>query len=188
MSDIKVLVPLAEGFEEIEAVTIIDMLRRAGAVVVSAGLHERHVTGGHEIRLETDVLLDDVQNKSWDLIVLPGGGKGVENLLADSRILSLIHRHVQAGKEIGAICAAPRVLENAGVTKGCTLTIHPMQREYLKDSKVEDKAVVMSDRMITGRSAGAAMAFSLALISRLMGRDVAEKVEKGVISGVRFGT
>jgi len=63
-----------------------------------------------------------------------------------------------------------------------------MQREYLKDSKVEDKAVVISDRMITGRSAGAAMAFSLALISRLMGKDVAEKVEKGVISGVRFGT
>ncbi|MCD6234696.1 MAG: DJ-1/PfpI family protein [Candidatus Marinimicrobia bacterium] len=188
MGDIRVLVPLAEGFEEIEAVTIIDMLRRAGAVVVSAGLHERHVTGGHDIRLETDVLLDDVLNKSWDLIVLPGGGKGVENLLADTRILSMVQKHNRAGKETGAICAAPRVLEKAGITKGHTITIHPMQKEYLQDSTVEDKAVVTSDRMITGRSAGAAMAFALTLIKRLMGKDVAEKVEKGVISGVRFDT
>ncbi len=188
MTDVKILVPLADGFEEIEAVTIIDMLRRAGAVVVSAGVHGRHITGGHDIRMEADVLLEDVLDKVWNLIVLPGGGKGVENLLADPRIITLIQKQYREGKEIGAICAAPRVLEKAGITKGKHITIHPMQRNYLKDSVVEDKTVVESDQVITGRSAGAAMPFALSLIKRCFGQETAETVEKGVLSGVHFDT
>ncbi|MDD3807040.1 MAG: DJ-1/PfpI family protein [Candidatus Marinimicrobia bacterium] len=183
MGEIKILVPLANGFEEIEAITIIDMLRRAGAIVVSAGLENRHVTGSHEIRIEADTLLEGILDKEWNMIVLPGGGKGVENLLDDDRVIKIIQKHYEASKEIGAICAAPRVLEKAGITKGEKITLHPLHKKYIHEAIVIDKPVVESGRIITGRSAGAAMTFSLCLIKHLFGKEIVENVEKGVLSG-----
>jgi protein deglycase len=187
MNEKKVLVPLADGFEEIEAVTVIDILRRAGATVVSAGLTERHVCGGHGIRIETDVILEDVLKKKWSLIVLPGGEKGVENLLADPRVTDLLQKHHQEGKIIGAICAAPRILDKAGITNGKKITIHPTQIQYLKNSVIVNKPVIESGTLITGRSAGAAMAFSLTLVRKLFGEAAIDDVEKGVLTGVTIG-
>ncbi len=184
MNEKRVLVPLADGFEEIEAVTVIDILRRAGATVVSAGLTDRHVRGGHGIRIEADVLLEDILEKEWTLLVLPGGGKGVENLLADPRISELVIRHHQRGKITAAMCAAPRVLDKAKITHGQSMTIHPTQVQHLKYSIIDNKPVVESGTLITGRSAGAAMAFSLTLVRKLFGDSAVAGVEKGVISGV----
>jgi len=184
MNSIKVLIPLAEGFEEIEAVTIIDILRRAGAEAVSAGLTRRFVTGSHGIRIETDVLLEDVLNKEWTMIVFPGGGKGVENLLADDRITDLIRNHCKKGRDIAAVCAAPRILDQAGVSCGKPITIHPTQKKFINCSSLQDQAVVDGGTVITGRSAGAAMVFTFTLVRRLFGDDKWKEVEHGVISGV----
>lgn len=188
MNTAKVLIPLAEGFEEIEAVTIIDVLRRAGAEAVSAGLTGRHVTGSHGIRIEADVLLEDVLNKAWTMIVFPGGGRGVDNLLADNRIVNMVHDHCSRGNDIAAVCAAPRILDQAGVTQGKPITIHPTQKHYIGRSSVLDQAVVDRGTVITGRSAGAAMAFSLTLVRRLFGDEKWQEVEKGLISGVTLGS
>jgi len=188
MDTVKVLIPLAEGFEEIEAVTIIDILRRAGAEAVSAGLTGRYVTGSHGIRIEADVLLDDVLNKEWTMIVFPGGGKGVENLLADDRIVKIVHNHCNKGKDIAAVCAAPRILDQTGVTRGKPITIHPSQKQYINRSPLLEQAVVDEGTVITGRSAGAAMEFALTLVRRLFGEDKWKEVERGLISGVKLGS
>ena len=187
MNNVKVLIPLAEGFEEIEAVTIIDVLRRAGADAVSAGLAGRNVSGSHKIRLETDVLLDDVLDKAWTMIVFPGGRSGVENLLADERILKLVQNHCQKGHDIAAICAAPRILDKAGITQRKPITVHPAEKPFISRSQIRDQAVVDEGTIITGRSAGAAMEFSLTLVRRLFGDEKWKDVERGLLSGVTIG-
>ena len=119
----RVLVPLAEGFEEIEAVTIVDLLRRAGIEVETAALDGRRVTGSHGIAVEADRRLDEVAHADYDMIVLPGGMPGADHLKNDPRLVAMLRRQASAGRWNAAICAAPGVLAHAGLLDGAIATI-----------------------------------------------------------------
>ncbi len=175
----RVLVPLAEGCEEIEAVTVIDLLRRAGIEVVSAGLAPGPVTASRGTVLVPDTTLDAVAGEDFDLIVLPGGGPGAERLAADPRVGELLVRAARAGRAIGAICAAPRVLAAAGLLDGRRATSFPGALDGLTIPGLDyrEDPVVVDGRLITSRGPGTAMDFALALIEHLAGPEARARVE-----------
>jgi 4-methyl-5(b-hydroxyethyl)-thiazole monophosphate biosynthesis len=173
----RVLVPLAEGVEELEAVTIIDVLRRAGIDVVVASLGDSPVAGSHGIRIAADTPLGALAEQQFDMIALPGGMPGAEHLKKDARIAELVNRLRGEGKPVAAICAAPMVLAAAGVLDGRRATSYP---GFLKDAMqttVVDEAVVSDDGFITSRGPGTALDFALALVVELAGADVRNEVE-----------
>ncbi|MDP9197606.1 MAG: DJ-1/PfpI family protein [Pseudomonadota bacterium] len=173
----RVLVPLAEGFEELEAVTIIDVLRRAGIDVVVASLGDSPVAGSHGIRIAADTPLGALAEQQFDMIALPGGMPGAEHLKKDARIAELVNRLRGEGKPVAAICAAPMVLAAAGVLDGRRATSYP---GFLKDAErttVVDEPVVSDDGIITSRGPGTALDFALALVAELAGADVRNEVE-----------
>ena len=175
----KVLIPLAQGCEELEAVTLIDLLRRAKIDVTTASLSDEPVTCSRGTVLIADVLLDSVLNSDFDLMVLPGGLPGADNLNADSRIHQLISRLSGQGKLIGAICAAPKVLVENGVLNGKKATAYPDALNALDLSNValNDKAVQIDGKVITSKGPGTAMDFALTLIELLIDKDARDKVE-----------
>lgn len=165
-----VLVPLAPGFEEIEAVTIIDVLRRADVVVRVAGLAGRSVTGAHGITLESDCLLDEVRAEELSMLVLPGGMPGTTNLASDARVLALARALASSGRTVAAICAAPLVLERAGLLAGREVTSYPSVRSQLVSARVLDRPVVVaSGPILTSQGVGTALEFALALVAELVG-------------------
>lgn len=173
----RVLVPLAEGFEELEAVTIIDILRRAGIEVVIASLAGSPVTGSHGIRIAADTPLAALAEQDFDMIALPGGMPGAEHLKGDPRIAQLIRTHRAKGRPLAAICAAPMVLAAAGVLDGRRATSYP---GFLKDATrttVTDEAVVSDAGVITSRGPGTALDFALALVTELAGPATSGEVE-----------
>ncbi len=178
----KVLIPLAPGFEEIEAVTIIDILRRAGAEVVTAGLEKRNVTGSHGIHLVADSVIAEETGKNWDMVVLPGGVPGTPNLAADERLRELLAQHNRQGKLTAAVCAAPSVLDQAGVLPGRQVTIHPAWSARLKDGQYQASRVHRDANIITGCAAGAAMEFAFELVTALFGAEKAKEVNQGVLA------
>ena len=135
-----VVVLLAPGFEEIETVTIVDVLRRAGISVVLAGIAPPPIEGGHGIKVMTDLSIDDV--KTYDAVVLPGGNPGYINLERDQRVLKLIREAYDGGKYVGAICAAPHVLGVAGIMEGATATCYP-GIEIAGAQRVDERVVHM---------------------------------------------
>jgi 4-methyl-5(b-hydroxyethyl)-thiazole monophosphate biosynthesis len=177
----KVLIPLAAGYEEIEALTVVDILRRAHVEVVTAGLQPGPVVGAHNIVVIPDATIDTVHSGDFDMIVLPGGQPGTDNLNADPRIHLLLAEFVSAEKLIGAICAAPIVLAAGGLLAGRNATCYPAYRDKLVGAKYEDKPVVIDGTLITGRGAGAAVEFGLEIASLLTDRSVAETVAKGML-------
>lgn len=173
----RVLVPLAEGFEELEAVTIIDVLRRAGIDVVVASLAGNPVTGAHGIRLSADTPLAALAEQEFDMIALPGGMPGAEHLKKDVRIAEIVRRLHEKGKPVAAICAAPMVLAAAGVLDGRRATSYP---GFLKDaarSTVVGDAVVVDRGVITSRGPGTALDFALTLVAELAGPSVRQAIE-----------
>ena len=176
----RVLVPLAQGCEELEAVTIIDLLRRANIEVVTASLDEDIIVASRGVRLVADVTLADIVDDEFDMIVLPGGMPGAENLDRDDRIHKLIKKHNKMGKFIAAICAAPVILANAGVLMGKRATSYPgfIDKMSLTDTKILKDSVVIDDKVITSRGPGTAMDFALELIEKLLGPEQREIVEK----------
>ncbi len=175
-----VLVPLAQGCEELEAVTIVDLLRRAGIEVVTAGLDDKPVIASRGMVLIADMSLDQALQKDYDMIVLPGGLPGADHLDQDSRIQSLLKKMSGEGKFIAAICAAPKVLASAGLLDGRQATSYPGS---LDDSSIRDmdyreqQAVVIDGKLITSRGPGTAMDFALSLIEQLLGQDKRAEVE-----------
>ncbi|MGH8198000.1 MAG: DJ-1 family glyoxalase III [Steroidobacteraceae bacterium] len=173
----RVLVPLAEGFEELEAVTIIDVLRRAGIEVVVASLAGNPVTGAHGIRLTADTPLAALAEQEFDMIALPGGKPGAEHLKKDARIAEIIRHLHEKGRPVAAICAAPMVLAAAGVLDGRRATSYP---GFLKDavrSTVVGDAVVVDRGVITSRGPGTALDFALTLVDELAGASVRQAIE-----------
>lgn len=176
----KVLVPLAEGFEEIEAVTIIDVLRRAGLQVTTAFLDKNPVKGAHDIMVTADRSIDEITSAGFDTIVLPGGMPGSKNLKENNRVVSLVREIYAKGSYVSAICAAPMVLEEAGVLKGKKATSYPGFEkglsidEYLKDPVVVDKNVV------TGRGPGCAIPFALKLVELFLNAGAADELKKSM--------
>ncbi|MDX1455308.1 MAG: DJ-1/PfpI family protein [Gammaproteobacteria bacterium] len=172
-----VLVPLAEGFEEIEATTVIDLLRRAGVDVDTAALDQRLVTGSRGIPVQADCLLDQALQRDYDMIALPGGQPGSDNLAADRRIIELLQNMAGAGKHVAAICAAPKVLHAAGLLAGRNATAFPGALEQADDVTVLDDVIVRDGRVLTSRGPGTAMDFALCLVETLCGREKRDEVE-----------
>lgn len=178
----KVLVPLAPGFEEIEAITVIDILRRAGVEVMVAGTQPGAIEASRKTRHLPDCGLDDALTRAdeFDMIVLPGGQPGTNNLRADPRIKTLIERLRARNKIIAAICAAPTVLSAYGVLKGKRATCHPGSRAQLAAGEVVNDRVVVDGSVITSQSAGTAMEFAFKLVELLCGAEKAAEVNQGV--------
>lgn len=173
---VRVLVPLAPGFEEIEAVTIIDVLRRAGVEVTVAGLDARQVTGSHGITLGADDLLGNVLQQDWDAIVLPGGMPGAQHLEDHSGLRVLLQKQSQQGKHIAAICAAPKALAAAGLLKDKRATSYP---GFLKPGQVQqylEEPVVSDGKLTTSRGPGTALRFALALVEKLVGAEQSKQL------------
>ena len=175
-----VLIPLAQGCEELEAVTIIDLLRRAGLEVTSAGLDNEIVKASRGVSLVPDTNLTAALQQDYDMIVLPGGLPGADHLDNDSRLRERIIKMADKGKYVAAICAAPKVLANAGVLKGKKATCYPGVLDAL-DIKSEGSAVVEDGNIITSRGPGTAMDFALTLIEKLVGKEKRDEVEKGLV-------
>ncbi|MCP5419482.1 MAG: DJ-1/PfpI family protein [Gammaproteobacteria bacterium] len=172
-----VLVPLAQGCEELEAVTLIDLLRRAEIEVVAAGLEPGPVTASRRVVLMPDVVLDEVLDRPFDMIVLPGGLGGAQRLQADERITGLLQRTAAAGRYTAAICAAPKVLAAAGLLEGRQATAFPGILDGVAGPQVSTAAIVQDGRIITSRGPGTALDFALTLIEILVGRERREQVE-----------
>ncbi len=176
----KVLVPLAQGCEEIEAVTVIDILRRAAIEVVSAGLGAQPVRASRGTVLVPDTTLDAALKYDYDMVVLPGGQPGTDNLKKDVRILDLVKRMAQQGKYVAAICAAPSVLAAAGLLDGKRATCFPNCLDDFPRVNLQIAAVVEDGKLITSRGPGTAMDFALTLVERLAGYSKRQEVEAGL--------
>ncbi|HHH39086.1 MAG TPA: DJ-1/PfpI family protein [Sedimenticola sp.] len=179
----RTLVPLAPGCEELEAVTIIDLLRRAGVEVVTAGLEPGPVTCSRGVRLLPDTTLDAVQGEHFDLVALPGGLPGADHLEQDPRIQTLLQRTADEGGYTAAICAAPKVLASAGLLAGRRATSYPGGLDRMAPPRVKGglQPVIRDGRVITSRGPGTAMDFALELIEVLVGRDKRDEVERGLV-------
>jgi 4-methyl-5(b-hydroxyethyl)-thiazole monophosphate biosynthesis len=178
----RILVPLADGFEEIEAVTIIDVLRRAELDVTVGGLTKGTITGSHGIAFTPDATLDALDLGSFTMVVLPGGMQGTRNLMADQRVLGLVRRLSAAGKRTAAICAAPLVLHAAGVLRGVAVTAHPSVHGDLPGAVVKSEPrVLASGPVMTSQGAGTAMEFALALVAELCGREKAAAIGRAMV-------
>lgn len=178
----KVLIPLAAGCEELEAVTIIDLLRRAGIDVVVAGLQPGIVKAARGTLLVPDCTLDVALHENFDMVVLPGGMPGMTNLKNDPRIMPLLQKMARDGKYTCAICAAPAVLAEAGLLKGKAATSFPgfVDRMNLPGTTFSNDPVVKDGKVITSRGPGTAMDFALELIETLDGRARRDEVEAGL--------
>lgn len=175
----RVLVPLAQGCNELVAVTLIDLLRRAGISVVTAGLDAAPVVARRGTRLLADTTLDAALAHDYDMVVLPGGQPGSDNLNNDARIHTLLKKMAHSGKFIAAICAAPAVLAHAGLLDGKRATGFPGTLEKLAPPNItiENDSVVSDGKVITSRGPGTAMDFALELIELLSGKEKRDEVE-----------
>ncbi len=180
----KVLVPLAQGCEELEAVTIMDLLDRAGIDVVSAGLDDQPVQASHGATLVPATTLEEaLEQDDYDMVVLPGGLPGADHLGVDERLTAFLRQMAGAGKFTCAICAAPRVLAQQGLLDGKTATCYPGFLEPADFPKVNHtgEPVERDGIFITGRGPGTAMDFTLELIEALVGIDTRNTVEAGLV-------
>jgi 4-methyl-5(b-hydroxyethyl)-thiazole monophosphate biosynthesis len=177
----RVAVILADGFEEVEAVAIIDVLRRAKIDTVVAGLHGGYITSARTVKIIPDTEIDTVSVDDFDMIVLPGGQPGTDNLNADPRVKELISRFSQKGKLTGAICAAPIVLARAGVLQGKRATSYPAYKDGLGGAVYEEQSVVIDGTVMTSRGAGTALSFGLAIVERLVNKETALKIKEAML-------
>lgn len=171
------LVILADGSEEIEAVTVIDILRRGGINTISASLFSGPVRASRGVVLLADALLDEAMKTSCDLLVLPGGAEGTEAMSKDERVLAKVREQNAQRKWLAAICAAPKVLAKAGVLAGKHVTSYPGALEGARNNLYEESPVVVDGHIVTSRGPGTAMDFALTLVELLAGRSCREEVE-----------
>lgn len=174
-----VLVPLAQGCEELEAITITDLMVRAGFDVTTAGLDDKPVVAARGTRILPDTQIDSVVEKHFDMIVLPGGLPGADFLRDNVTLQKILKNHAQNGKYIAAICAAPKVLANAGLLENKTATSYPgvLDALDLKNTVVKSSAIEVDGKIITSRGPGTAMDFTLKLIELLAGVEKEMKLK-----------
>ncbi len=179
-----VYVFLAEGFEEIEAVTTIDLLRRAGLTTITVAVGKSlEVRGTNHIPLIADMSLSSIDYDKASALILPGGLPGVTNLNASETLRSLLKRAYEDKKLLAAICAAPMILGSLGMLEGLEATCYPSFEKYLKGYKslAEDKGLVITDNIITAKGAGCTIPFALAIIEKLCDKATADELAKGII-------
>ena len=177
-----VYVLLGTGFEEIEALAPVDLLRRAGVEVRTVGLNGRVVYGSHAIGVEADMSIDMLDISDADMIVLPGGLGGVASIRSCRKALEAVRAVYEAGKYVAAICAGPTVLADLGLLSGVRATCYPGQIPNMRDAAVvENAACITEGKIITGTSAGTAVPFALALIEALKGVDAAKAIADQIV-------
>ena len=173
---VRCTVLLAEGFEEIEAVTVIDVLRRAGVEVTTLGTASRQPMGAHGMSLAADGLLADQDGETWDLVVLPGGMPGSAHLRDDRRVQALVARQNVAGRGLAAICAAPIALASAGILEGRTVTSYPSFASQLTATQYSEDRVCIDGHITTSRAPGTALEFALSLVAQLVSQTRADEL------------
>jgi len=177
----KVIVPLAEGFEEIEAMTIVDILRRAGVEVTMGGLETLHVKGAHGICVIADVLLKELDGDMFDMIVLPGGLPGAFHLASDVTLQTLLQTFDTQGKSIAAICAAPYALKSAGVLKNNYTCYPSFETKINHEGYTPTQKVVCDKNVVTSQGPSTAMLFTLKLVEILCGDAMAQQLQKDLL-------
>lgn len=178
-----VLVILADGFEEIEAITPVDVLRRAGLRVTLAGLSGKTVTGAHGVKFQADIALDDYKDFP-DALVLPGGMPGAKNLGESEKVVEIIKKMNSQKRTVGAICAAPAlVLAPVGILDGRKATCYPgFEKNFPSSVSFSNERVVTDGHIITSRGPGSALEFSLELVERLAGKEKAQALQEGLLA------
>jgi len=182
MDDKKVLVFLVNGFEEIEAMAPIDLLRRAGIIVDTVSINEdNQVTSSRKIRVLTDKTIDEINFENYEMIVLPGG-PGTENYMKSEKLLEKL-KEFSINRKLGAICAAPTILSALGILKGKQAICFPAcEPDLIKDGAIiVNQDVVKDNNIITSRGAGTAIDFSLALIEELLGKNKSHEIRKEIL-------
>ncbi|HGY56548.1 MAG TPA: DJ-1/PfpI family protein [Caldithrix abyssi] len=175
------LVLLAPGFEEIEAVTVIDLLRRAQIEVTVAALEDQTVCGSHDIRIVADTRIDGLNPDHFDVLILPGGQPGSTHLKNHPTVLEWVRKRFSSGKKIAAICAAPTVLEAAGITDGLKITSYPSESAVFSASQYIEQDVVEDGPVITSRGVGTAIDFALGIITLLKDRKTADQIAERIL-------
>lgn len=176
-----VLVPLAQGSEDLEAVTILNILRRSGIEAVSASLDGQPIRGSRGTMLIPDTSLDEALKRRFDMVVLPGGQPGTNNLKADARVIKLLQSMAAEDRFVCAVCAAPSVLATAGLLDGKRATSFPGALDAFPKVLRQAQAVVEDGILITSRGPGTAMDFALTLVERLAGKPKRDEVEAGLV-------
>lgn len=178
----KIAVHLADGFEEIEAVSIIDVLRRAEIeVIVVSVTGKLEVAGAHQVKILADKLFEEVDYSDLFMIVLPGGMPGASNLDAHVGLKNQIKQFDQQNRPLAAICAAPMVLGNLGILKGKQAVCYPGFEKYLKDAEVLMSPVIESGNVITGRGIGTALEFALMIVQKTVSAEKADLIAQQIL-------
>lgn len=173
---------LGTGFEETEAIAPLDLLRRAGVPVLTVGINSKTVYGGHGIGIEADITLSEMDLTDLEMIVLPGGLGGVASVRASTPAMDALQFAWDNGRFVAAICAAPTVLADLGITRGKKVTCYPDCENGMGDAIVQNNAPCVRDgNLITGTSAGCAIPFGLALIDALKGQQAADTVAEQIV-------
>lgn len=179
----KVLVPLAAGTEEMEAVIIIDLLRRAQWEVVVAGLDPSPITASRGVKLMPDIAWSGVTDARFDILMLPGGALGVQRFIECAPLLEMIRNFHAAGKWIGAVCAAPLALQAAGILAGRRVTCHPAVAARLTATPRVDESTVVDGRLVTSQGAGTTFGFALTMIAHAGTPEAASKIADAIVLG-----
>ena len=178
----KVSVFLADGFEEIEALTVVDLLRRAKIYVDTVSISDDYmVHGSHGIAVQTEDLFEEIDFDDFDMIVLPGGMPGTENLKGHSGVRKVVEDFAENGKYVAAICAAPTILSELGLLKGKRATCYPSVEEEIQGALLTEAPVMADGNIITGQAAGAASDFALKLVEVLAGSKKAQEVAEAIV-------
>ncbi len=178
----KIAIFFATGFEEIEALTVVDILRRAEESVEMVSITgERRVTSSHGVEVTADKVFSEVNFDETDVIVLPGGMPGTKNLEAFAPLMEQVDAFVKAGKLVTAICAAPSILGHRGHLKGKTACSFPTFEDHLEGADLKREPAVIDGNIITGRGMGAAIPFGLAILEKLQGKDAAEAMAEKIV-------
>jgi protein deglycase len=177
----KAYIFLADGFEEVEAITPIDLLRRAEIEVISTSIsNSKTVVGAHKISMQADALFSDINFEDADLLILPGGMPGTKHLDAHAGLKELIKKHVNEGKLMAAICAAPSILGKMNLLEGKVAVCYPGFEGQLQGASISESKVVQSGKIITAKGAGVAIQFSLQIIESIKGKAVADQIAKSI--------
>lgn len=176
-----VYVFLAEGFEEVEALTVVDLLRRAKVDVKTVGVGAINITGSHDITVKADVSDKDLTDEVPEMIVLPGGMPGTINLEDSQAVQKMIRLCAENNRFIGAICAAPSILGHLGLLKGKRAVCYPGFEKDLIGAEVQLSSVCLDSNIVTARGVGAAIEFGLTLIKCLKGQALADKIKEAII-------
>ena len=178
----KVCIPLATGFEDIEAITLIDVLRRGGIEVVTAGVGAEIIESAHNVKVIADTTIDKIDANDFDLVVLPGGLPGATNLAKSEEVKNLLRAMDEKGKYVGAICAAPIALKEAGVLKD-TYTAYPgWESNIRKEGYISDQKVVEDKNVLTSKGPATAMCFGLEIVKKFAGEETYNQLKAGLLA------